>query len=380
VINFACRHFKGLRPCSFNKADGSECPTCNHVDEFRTRVLVIKLDSLGDVLRTGGLLPAIASRHDAPFVAWLTREEASELVGMIRGVDEVIALSPDGLARVGAGGWDHVYALSNDLTTASLATLAAPAHAPVGFSMRLGRLSPSNAAAARWLEMAAFDRLKRSNIDSYQRIMLDVIDHGGPVEPAVLEVREAHRRQARSRLADLFPRGGRRRVAVNIGAGDRWPKKMLDARAIARFVTLAQDPLNVDLALVGGAKEVAKADEILSLCGAGARVRAALTPDSLSEFVALLEQMDALLCGDTLAVHVASALGLPTVAVFGPTSLLEIPDFGGLIARVSVEGLDCLACYGDCEKPANCMSLMALEDLVEAVSRQLARARRKASE
>lgn len=375
MINFACRHFRGSRPCSFNKSDGSECPTCGHADEFRTRVLVIKLDSLGDVLRTGGLLRAIAARHDAPFLAWLTRPEASELVGMIRGVDEVIPLSPDGLARVGTGAWDHVYALSNDLTTASLATLAAPAHPPIGFSMRMGRLSPSNAAAARWLEMAAFDRVKRSNTDSYQRIMLDVIGHDGPVEPSILDVSEAHRQQARSRLAALFPRTVRRRVAVNVGAGDRWPKKMLDARAIARFAAMAGNVLNVDLALVGGAKEAGKTDEIVSLCGADTRVRAVLTPDSLSEFVAVLEQMDALLCGDTLAVHVASAIGLPTVAVFGPTSLPEVPDFDGLITRVLAEGLDCLGCYGDCERPANCMSLIAVENLVEAVRHQLARPR-----
>ena len=63
-------------------------------------------------------------------------------------------------------------------------------------------------------------------------------------------------------------------------------------------------------------------------------VRAALTETSLAQFVAILANVDALLCGDTLALHVATALGLPTVAVFGPTSPAEIFDFNGLITKV----------------------------------------------
>ena len=51
-------------------------------------------------------------------------------------LDEVVPLNVDGLARIAEGGWDHVYALSNDHSTASLATTARPAHPVVGYSMK----------------------------------------------------------------------------------------------------------------------------------------------------------------------------------------------------------------------------------------------------
>ena len=76
-------------------------------------------------------------------------------------------------------------------------------------------------------------------------------------------------------------------------------------------------------------------------------------------------------CGDTLAVHIASALRLPCVAVFGPTSLAEIPDFDGLIDKVAVSGLDCLVCYGDCDKPRNCMTLQDIPGLARRVAARL---------
>src|SRR4051812_43116855 len=123
MINYSCRYFLGSKPCVYNKQDGSECPSCQHASEFRCRILFIKLDAIGDVLRSACLLPAIVSRHASPFIAWLTRSESVELVRMMPLVDEVVEFSVDGLARVSTGEWDFVYSPSNDQTSASIATI-----------------------------------------------------------------------------------------------------------------------------------------------------------------------------------------------------------------------------------------------------------------
>ena len=373
MINSRCRHYKGSRPCKFNKAEGAECPTCVHVSEFGSRVLIVKLDALGDVLRTGGLVPVIARRHPSPYICWVTRPEAVEIVRMIEGVDEVVSLDVEGLARVGAGGWDYVYSLSNDHVSASLATAAAAAHPPIGFSIQDGLLCPSNGAAKRWLEMAAFDRLKRANTESYQRLMLDIIGEEGPIVPPRLSIDPKLVDRAARRVSDLFPGSPRRRVAINIGAGSRWPKKMLDVSQIVEFARRAASRLELDILLVGGPGESEKAEAILAACGPGSEIRAALTSHSVPEFVAVLRQVDALLCGDTLALHVAAAIGLPTVCIVGPTSSAELDDFAGLILKKSVDTLTCLCCYGDCDKDENCMSLFKIGELVDLMARQLQR-------
>src|SRR5262249_22985494 len=110
-----------------------------------------------------------------------------------------------------------------------------------------------------------------------------------------------------------------------------------------------------------------------ALHGEDVHVLAALTPRSIPEFVAMLSAADALLSGDTLALHVASAVGLPTVAIFAPTILPEIADFGGLIRKIATPLLSCLCCYGDCTKTENCMSLLDIDELVDAVFVQLER-------
>ena len=374
MINYRCRHFRASGPCVFNKADGSECPTCRHAAEYKERILFIKLDAVGDVLRSASLLPAIMARHEMPFIAWLTRAEAAELIGIIDGVDEIIELSPGGLARVMAGGWDQVYSVSNDRESAALATVAAGKSTPVGFYLSDGVIRPSNEAAARWLEMASFDRLKRSNTESYQRLMLAILGCPDmPITPPALRVDAAQRATAATRLDGLFG-GRRRRVAINIGSGSRWPKKMLEAGAIYRYARLLTERAEVDAVLVGGQSEAEKAAEIVAMCRPGDRIRAALTETSTTEFAATLTAVDALLSGDTLALHIASAIGLPIVAVFGPTSPAEIFDFDGLIAKTWTDRLDCLVCYGDCRKTDNCMSLLDPAALVELTLRQLDRA------
>jgi heptosyltransferase I len=378
MINFACRRYKAAKPCIFNKTEGSECPTCRHLSIFNERILFIKLDAIGDVLRSASLLPAIIARHHSPYIAWLTGKEAVELVEMMTHVDEVIPLSEIGICRVMSGGWDHVYSLSNDLPSASIATLASPLKHPIGFYVKNGVVRSSNPEAEHWLQMAAFDRLKRQNKESYQQRMLAIIGcSGAPISRPQLEIAADEQKKAMDRVAALFTETSRPRVAVNIGAGGRWPKKMLTAEQIYQYCQRLILRNKVNVLLVGGAAEEEKAKAIMALNATQDRIKAALTASSIHQFVALLDQVDVLLCGDTLALHIATAIGLPTVAVFGPTSAPEIEEFDGLILKTWTPHLDCLACYGDCDKRDNCMSLLDLEYLVCLTEKQLSRRRRE---
>jgi ADP-heptose:LPS heptosyltransferase len=188
--------------------------------------------------------------------------------------------------------------------------------------------------------------------------MLDIIGYTGDFAPPALTVPPALATNAAARVTELFPAGRRKRLAVNLGADGRWPKKMLDARAIADFIARLRRRAAFDVRLVGGAGETEKSAEVLALHGEDAHVRAALTPHSVPELAATLATTDALLCGDTLALHVASAVGPADGGDLGPTSLPEIADFGGLICKIATP----LGCY-----------LLEIDQLVDAVLTQLDR-------
>ena len=374
-INTRCRYHRGDRPCSFNKRVGATCAGCAHVSEYRSRILIIKLDALGDVLRTGSLLPFIRARHDQAHVSWLTRPSAVDMASCLEGVDEVIALDTEGLARVSAGGWDEVYSLSNDPNSAALATAASPSRPAVGFSLRGGVLHPSNEAARHWMEMGVFDQAKRANTRTYQDHMLAILGTTGTARPPRLTIDAGHREAARRTLARLFPGNSAPVVALNVGAGPRWPKKMLDVAQIAELATRVVEQLEARVVLVGGALEAARTSDVLRLCGRRPEIQAALTPEGLKAFAAMLGEVDVLVCGDTLALHVGSAMGTRIVCVVGPTSAAELAEFDGQVVKVTAAQLPCLGCYGDCAKSDNCMSLLRPEELTGLVGQQLGRGR-----
>ena len=96
--------------------------------------------------------------------------------------------------------------------------------------------------------------------------------------------------------------------------------------------------------------------------------------DQYSFCVALFEALHGRrpFTGDTLAMHVAIARHVPTVVLFGPTSLHEIDVFDRG-ERIAAEGMDCLCCYlPDCDVRPTCMDNIATDRVFDAVTACLA--------
>ncbi len=63
--------------------------------------------------------------------------------------------------------------------------------------------------------------------------------------------------------------------------------------------------------------------------------------DSLDDLAAVTASFDGIVCGDTLVMHLAEALGVQTFVLFGPTSHAEIP----LAGRKFISPYSCGPCY-----------------------------------
>ena len=70
------------------------------VETARERLLIIKLDAMGDVLRTTALLPALAEVHPQAAIDWITRPESVPLLGNNPHLADVVPYGPDALIRL----------------------------------------------------------------------------------------------------------------------------------------------------------------------------------------------------------------------------------------------------------------------------------------
>lgn len=144
-------------------------------------------------------------------------------------------------------------------------------------------------------------------------------------------------------------------VGVSPGAAFGSAKRWLPERFAEAAVSVAKE-LGAGVAVFGSADERLLCGTVLGLVReAGVRGHNFAGETKLDEFVALAAACDAFLTNDSGAMHVASALGVPTVAVFGATDHVATGPTGEL-ARVVREDVECSPCLlRECPIDHRCM-------------------------
>ena len=365
-----CRFFLGDRPCVWHKREGALC-RCDHYAPTTLSVLIIKLDAMGDVLRTTSALPALARKLPNAHITWITRAESVPLLRNNPHLAAVIAYGPDALIELGARRFDRVINLDAGRASAGLAAMTQSAD-KIGFVLDPnGHVRASNAAASIWLELGLYDDLKRANTRSYQNHMCAILDLPTDDLAYVLELTPAERSAAQSRLRDLGLDLARPIVAIHTGGGGRWPLKQWREEGFVQEIRRLQTDLDAraQILLFGGPLERELNRRITA--GIGSPLFDAGCDNEVRHFAGLIGECAVVVCGDTLAMHVALAMKRRVVVLFGPTSHAEIELFG--MGEKIIPDLGCLSCYKtSCDFQPNCMDMISVDMVHGAVLRQLA--------
>jgi heptosyltransferase-2 len=366
-IAFDCRFFLGDRPCGWHKATGVLC-TCEHYQQIDQRLLIVKLDAMGDVLRTTALLPALAAAHPRAGITWITRRESRALLERNAYITEVLDYGEDALAQLQVRAFDRAINLDAGKTSAALASMANSKQKDGFILDARGCVQPTNAAARKWLEMGVFDDLKRQGTRTYQDIMLEIIGLSGAPHRYVFELSDEERARGRMRLERLGVDLSRPIIGLNTGAGRRWQLKQWREEGYLELVNRLAKRHNAQFVLLGGPEERERHQRLMS------RSRVPLIDSGCDNpvrlFAAIIAACPLVVAGDTLAMHLSLALGRRTVVLFGPTSAAEIEMYG--LGEKVVPGMDCLACYKPtCDFVPNCMDLITTGMVEAAVEHQL---------
>jgi heptosyltransferase-2 len=269
--------------------------------------LVIQTAHLGDVVLTLPLLIRLAERTGPVDV--VTTPPAASLVASHPAVRRVIPFDKRHrdrgagglfrLARVLRGtGYRQALLVQGSLRSAALAALARiPSR--IGFAGEPGVLLCS-------------ERVPRPQSGPMASRLLALAGGGTLPETPWIAL------SAQDRLAaDAWLSGaGIHQPFVALAPGARWYTK--------RWLGFAELAARLEwpMAVIGGAEDRLAAEEIVA--AAGGRARSAAGVLDLRGSAAVIERASLLVTNDSLALHLATALARPIVAVFGPTS----PAFG----------------------------------------------------
>ncbi len=370
IIKLDCKYFPGDRPCKFNKSDGVKCDNCSFYEPIGMRILIIKLDAVGDVLRTTSILHGLKEKYPKAEITWVTRYEASVLFENNPLVNRVLIYeNTETILHSIVEEFDLAINLDSTTDSASLASTV-KVKEKLGYGLEAnGKIHPLNPEAITWLEMGAFDEVKKSNSRSFQDMMLEICRLSANKKDIVLNLSSDE-----IKFAELFAeqyqlKNKTKKIGLNTGASGRWQLKQWTLEGFEGLIRLVLEKTDAVILLYGGPLEKERNEYLAKLHSE--RIIHTGINNTLRHFFALISLCDLFVTGDTLALHAATALKKKIIALFGPTSAAEIDSYNGQIVKVQAE-LDCLVCYKSrCDFNPNCMNSIKPEQIFSIIQKHL---------
>ena len=285
------------------------------------RLLVVQTAFLGDVVLTTPLVSELKRAHPGAQLTVLTTPLGRAVLRGHPAIDTLVAYDKKGAQRGPLGLWRLVRLLRAQRFDAAVAAQRSSRTGLIvrgsGAPVRVGFAG----AAGAWAYTTRVPwNAERHAVHRYLALASPL---GGNPESAAPQPSLAVLPDASAVIEGLLGEAG-------IGSSDRvlaispgsvWGTKRWTPEGFAAVVRAAPS-LGVVPVLVGSPDEAALCRAIASLAGVPVPVLAGRT--GIPELTALLARSRALLVNDSGPGHVASAVGTPVVAVFGPT----VPAFG----------------------------------------------------
>lgn len=332
------------------------------------RLLIIRLSSLGDVVLTTPILHLLRAQYPRAQIDFLTRPAYQDLVRAHPGVDRVLLFEPEAgfcatLHTLRQTRYDLVLDLHRTLRS-RLFVYGLRARR----RMTYGKRTLRRALLVRlgWNTLRAMTPIPARYAAPLRRLGLTA----PLVGPAVYLTPESQDAM-RAYVQQAWP-GQPVPPLIAVAPGARWPTKQWPVARFAQAVQHLAQAQRAAVVVLGSAEEQPLAQALAQQLSVPVLNSAGQL--SLMHTAALLQQCRMLLSNDSGLMHLATALSVPVVAVFGPT----VQEFGfypfQARAEVVSAALDCRPCStkGSLTCPRGhhqCMQHVTVPQVVAAAQR-----------
>jgi len=333
------------------------------------RILLIKPSSLGDIVHAFPVVSAIKTQWPGSHITWLVKRQWADLVERAEGVDRVWPVDKTVRSWIResrslrAERFDLTIDLQGLFRSAIVARFSgAPRRigfangregSPWFYTQRVPVLNPDMHAVDRYLSVAA---ALGASLPDKPRFGFRLS------EKDMATVRELCRRKGFS--------VDRPWIAINMGA--RWPTKRWPQMSFAAVVDQLRETHQDPIVMLGGADERAYTNELRTLTNRPFIDLSGEMP--LGCLPALLSKATAMITNDSGPMHIAAALGVPVVAIFGPTSAARTGPYGDG-HQVLTSRIPCSPCFSRVCRHApelECLHLITPTQVVDGIRPLLA--------
>jgi heptosyltransferase-3 len=337
------------------------------------KILVIKLRYIGDVLLATPVLRALRERFPDAHLAVAVNRGTEDVLKWNPDLNEVLVVERSGLAaqfqflqEIRQRGFDCVIDLTDGDRSAVLARCSgAPVRIGLNEEHRWRGLLYTTVVQARPDVRHRLDR----DLETVRP--LGIQPKAGPL---ILQTSpqddEDAARLLEEMTGDRNPGGAKRLVMLQPGA--RYWFKAWPAERFAELAGRLAEKYGCRVLIGGDARERDLAEAIRANARAAAVSLAGRL--TLRQYAAVLKRCALFVGNDNGPMHMAAALGVPLVALFGPSNPAE---WGPRGARTEVlyRGLDCRRCFHPtCTRgEESCMRQITVDEVFAAASKLLVR-------
>jgi lipopolysaccharide heptosyltransferase I len=352
----------------------SDRAKAKHLHSALKNILIIKPSSLGDIVMALPALSALRKSFPEAKISWFIRPEFAPLLKNHPHLTETILFdrkflgqawfNPLALAallsliwRLNRSKFDAVIDLQGLFRTASLAWLS-------GCKKRLGMADARELAHIFYTHKVAQDRDSIHLVDYYLKIAQAAgafepdVQFLLPIDPAAADVVNRL-----LKTKGIEPNNYAVFVPTSAHRDKCWP--------VERFAALADKistQFHLSIIATGATSEKSTVERLRNLANVSIANFAGVT--SLNELVALLKGARLVVSNDTGPGHIAAALGVPVVLIFGPTNPARVHPYNRPECAVAVEP-DGRGFNADSTDPKHDIKAVTLDEVYKKVCEQL---------
>jgi lipopolysaccharide heptosyltransferase I len=356
-------------PVGYSKKSGADIP-----DDPKS-ICILRLSSIGDIVHTLPVAHLLKERYPAARITWVAEKSMSALLNHHPAIDHLLLVDTKKWRKrlFSPSTWNEVISFLRYLRSQEFdvmldfqglfksAVLARVSGAP----RRIGMARSDRKEKWSSVLLNEFTRMTAGKVHIIEKnlAMLDSFGIAFENQPLHFHIHpdeesELYVEQELKKLElDQF-------VLINPGGG--WVTKLWDEDKFVQLIDLIYNDLHIPSLVLWGPGERSVADKISRKCITPAMISFST---NLSELISVVRRARLLVSGDSGPLHLASALGVPVVGLYGPTDPKRNGPWNPNDSACTIK-YECSPCYlRVCPIGVQCMRKLEVPQVLDSVKK-----------
>ena len=317
----SCKNFNGYKPCFPNHNCWEQ--GCKENIPTGTKILIINLDAMGDVLMTTAQLKSLKKKFPESSIFWVTLKPADQLLLHNPYVDQVFKYDFESLSILQQMEFDFAYNIDKSKRSAALLN-SVSAKQKLGFGLNAdGKIIPLNDGAFYNYQLGMDDHLKfKVNLRTGQDYLAETLeldyernDYVFHFSDEELTFQQKYKNEVGLEERDLV-------VGFNTGCSNLFPNKKMTVEQHIQLIEQLLSHHKYKIILLGGPED-ADRNELIAAPFGDKLIHTPATV-GIRRGVCFENLADLIITGDSFGMHIAIALKKYVIAWFGLSCWTEI--------------------------------------------------------